>query len=215
MKQSEIQRFVKRKKKLRRNRNRKKKNIPLTPVKKIIVNNNSMVGMTKEEGIKQVYNGGGHVVILGAGASIASSLRNPEKNGKKLPSMNNFIEIVGLQDIVDRVPDNLKATNFEKLYSNLHNDNPNSEFIKEIEKRVFDYFSSMKLPDEPTIYDYLVLSLRAKDAIATFNWDPFLYQAWCRCRQYTDDLPPDILPTWECFYWLGFDRKKIWTNGDV
>lgn len=87
--------------------------------------------------------------------------------------MNNFIEIVGLQDIVDKIPDNLKATNFEELYSNLHNDNPDSEFIKEIEKRVFAYFNSMELPNEPTVYDYLVLSLRAKDAIATFNWDPF------------------------------------------
>lgn len=40
------------------------------------------MGMTKEEGIKQVYNGGGHVVILGAGASIASSLRNSEKKAR-------------------------------------------------------------------------------------------------------------------------------------
>jgi len=154
------------------------------------IKNSNNMGMTKEEGIKQVYGGGGHVVILGAGASIASSLRNPEKNSKKLPSMNNFIEIVGLQDIVDKIPENLKATNFEELYSNLHNDNPDSEFIKEIEKRVFDYFYSMQLPDEPTVYDYLVLSLRSKDAIATFNWDPFLYQAWCRCMKCTKDLPP-------------------------
>jgi hypothetical protein len=35
----------------------------------------------------------------------------------------------------------------------------------------------MELPDEPTIYDHLVLSLRNKDFIATFNWDPFLVQA--------------------------------------
>lgn len=193
MKQNDYQRWVKRKKRLRRRRRKKRKlknkNTPLISIKNISINSNSM-GMTKEEGIKQVYNGGGHVVILGAGASIASSLRNSEKKGKSLPSMNNFIELVGLQDIVDKVPDDLKATNFEELYSNLHNADPNSEFIKEIEKRVFDYFSSMELPDEPTIYDYLVLSLRSKDAIATFNWDPFLYQAWCRCRKYTNDLPP-------------------------
>lgn len=35
----------------------------------------------------------------------------------------------------------------------------------------------MQLPDCPTIYDHLVLSLRDKDAIATFNWDPLLPQA--------------------------------------
>jgi hypothetical protein len=180
-----------------RRRDKVGKCMPDNKVKKEVDNKNNNVNipehrtddMTKEEGIKQVYNGGRHIVILGAGASIASSLRNPEKNEKKLPSMNNFIKIVGLQDIVDKVPDNLKATNFEELYSNLHNDDPNSEFIKEIEKRVFNYFNSMRLPDEPTIYDYLVLSLRTKDAIATFNWDPFLHQAWCRCRKYTTDLP--------------------------
>ena len=55
-----------------------------------------MAGMTKEEGIEQVFGGGGHVVILGAGASIASTLRNPERHGKLLPSMDNFIELVGL-----------------------------------------------------------------------------------------------------------------------
>jgi hypothetical protein len=30
------------------------------------------------------------VVILGAGASIASTLRNPEPSGKRLPIMNDF-----------------------------------------------------------------------------------------------------------------------------
>jgi len=148
-----------------------------------------MTGMTIEEGVNQVYGGGGHVVILGAGASIASTIRNPEKNGKKLPSMDNFIKIVGLTDLIDKIPENLVATNFETLYTNLHNDNPNSELIQEIEKRIQAYFGDMELPDEPTIYDYLVLSLRKKDLIATFNWDPFLYQAWVRIGKFTNDLP--------------------------
>jgi hypothetical protein len=145
--------------------------------------------MTIEQGINQVYAGGGHVVILGAGASIASTIRNPEKNGKKLPSMDNFVEIVGLTDLMELVPEKLKANNFETLYTNLHNENPNSELLKEIERRIKLYFGDMQLPDEPTIYDYLVLSLRGKDLIATFNWDPFLYQAWVRNRKLTYDLP--------------------------
>jgi hypothetical protein len=32
----------------------------------------------------------------------------------------------------------------------------------------------LELPDHPTVYDHLLLSLRKKDAIFTFNWDPFL-----------------------------------------
>lgn len=148
-----------------------------------------MTGMTKEEGINQVYGGGGHVVILGAGASIASTYRNPEKNGKRLPSMDNFIEVVGLDDLIDQIPEELRAKNFETLYGNLHNHDPESEILTEIESRIQDYFGNMQLPNEPTIYDYLVLSLRGKDLIATFNWDPFLYQAWIRNGEFTKDLP--------------------------
>lgn len=144
---------------------------------------------TKEDRIKTVYGGGGHVVILGAGASIASTIRNPEPNGKRLPSMNNFIDIVGLSDIVDSLPENLKAKNFEQLYTNLHNNNPNSDEILEIQNRVYNYFKDMKLPEnEATIYDFLVLSLRPRDLIATFNWDPFLYQAFCR-NSHIADMP--------------------------
>jgi len=117
-----------------------------------------MKGMTKEEGINQVFEGGGHVVILGAGASIASTFRNSEKTGKRLPSMDNFSDIVGLKDIIDKVPKNLKDSNFEKLYGNLHIDNPDSGLLREIEDRIKEYFGNMQLPDEPTIYDYLVLS---------------------------------------------------------
>lgn len=145
--------------------------------------------MTKEEGIQQVYGGGGHVVILGAGASIASTLRNSEKKGKKLPSMDNFIDVVGLKDLTDKIPENLKADNFETLYTNLHNDDSDSELLKEIEIRIQAYFGDMKLPDEPTIYDYLILALRNKDLVATFNWDPFLYQAWVRNREFTKNQP--------------------------
>jgi hypothetical protein len=138
------------------------------------------LGHTKEDRIKTVYGGGGHVVILGAGASIAANKRNPLPNGKHLPSMDNFIEVVGLSDIVDGLPGNLKAKNFEELYSNLYSDDPASKEIKEIEKRVYAYFKDMRLPNEPTIYDYLILALRSRDVIATFNWDPFLYQAFSR-----------------------------------
>jgi hypothetical protein len=58
-----------------------------------------------------------------------------------------------------------------------------------IGQKVFDYFSALRLPDTPTIYDYLLLALRPKDLIATFNWDPFLFQAFLRNRRFTDALP--------------------------
>ena len=45
------------------------------------------------------------------------------------------------------------------------------------------------MPPRPTIYDQLVLSLRDQDVIATFNWDPFLIQAWRRNAGKVPSLP--------------------------
>lgn len=143
-------------------------------------------GKTKEDRVNTVYGGGGHVVILGAGASIASTLRNVEPNGKRLPSMDNFIEVVGLSDIVSKLPQEMQVKNFETLFSKLYAANPEAEELEEIQSRVYDYFHDMELPSVPTLYDYLVLSLRPRDLIATFNWDPFLYQAYCRNSDFAD-----------------------------
>lgn len=133
--------------------------------------------------IKDVaFPGGGHLVILGAGASIASTLLDPEKKGKRLPSMKDLPKVIDMSDLIITVPDELKAENFEQLYSNIYSRNSSSPILLEMNKRVYEYFSTMELPDKPTIYDYLVMALRPKDLIVTFNWDPFLYQAWCRNR---------------------------------
>jgi hypothetical protein len=72
--------------------------------------------------------------------------------------------------------------NFEAIYSELNEDPRNLETIKTINDKLYDYFRSVEIPDQPTIYDYLILSLRRKDAIATFNWDPLLVQAYMRAQ---------------------------------
>ena len=127
-----------------------------------------------------VFDGGSHMVILGAGASIASTLLNPEKNGIKLPSMNDLPVVIPMEDLLSNVRKELLCDNFEQLYTNLYRDNRNNPILKEINERVYTYFAAMQLPDCPTIYDYLIMALRSKDLIVTFNWDPFLYQAYCR-----------------------------------
>jgi hypothetical protein len=139
--------------------------------------------MTRQEEIERVHAGGNHLIILGAGASLASNLRNPEKNGNQLPLMNNIVEIVGLKDIVTRLPKEVQSyeNQFELLFSKLFEDERFEEERIEIEQRIYEYFEKLELPDEPTIYDYLIISLRhKKDVIATFNWDPFLFQAYNR-----------------------------------
>ncbi|HAS6248843.1 TPA: hypothetical protein I7203_21125 [Vibrio vulnificus] len=120
-----------------------------------------------------------HVVILGAGASYAA-FPNGDKNGRRLPLMNNFIEILGLESLINSTGLSFPSNNFEDIYSTIYESDLHKDVCFELESAVYNYFSEMELPDEPTIYDHLVLSLRRKDTIATFNWDPFLTQALVR-----------------------------------
>ena len=123
-----------------------------------------------------------HVVILGAGASLATCSEG-DCDGKKLPLMNNFVETVGLEAILKEYGVVYKGRNFEDIYSDLYEKEYN-DLTEEIEALVVDYFRKLKLPPYPTIYDHLVLSLREKDIIATFNWDPLLYQACWRNHEH-------------------------------
>jgi hypothetical protein len=57
----------------------------------------------------------------------------------------------------------------------VYSDPAHRGLTQKIENAGHEYFSSLELPDYPTVYDHLLLSLRRKDAIFTFNWDPFLF----------------------------------------
>jgi hypothetical protein len=70
--------------------------------------------------------------------------------------------------------------NFEELYARLASEKRQRQLTRQIESRVREYFEELRLPAAPTLYDHLVLSLRPNDVIATFNWDPFLFDACAR-----------------------------------
>ncbi len=57
--------------------------------------------VTKSEEIGQVNVSRPHIVILGAGASRATCLSG-DANGKQLPVMEDLVEVVGLQDLLER-----------------------------------------------------------------------------------------------------------------
>lgn len=135
-----------------------------------------------DEQIKNPNLGIHHLVILGAGASRAAC-PNGDRNGKKLPLMNEMGEIININSILTNFGFRYDGGNFEEFYSNFIIKQNNPELISEIERAIYNYFSSLVIPDEPTIYDYLILSLREKDVIATFNWDPLLFQA-CQRNKY-------------------------------
>ncbi len=120
-----------------------------------------------------------HIVVLGAGASVAVCLQG-DRNGRKLPVMDNLIEVLGLQGILAKADISSRSKNFEELYDDLASNKKYRPIAKDTEERIYHYFSEIEIPDEPTIYDYLILSLRKKDLIVSFNWDPLLLQAYRR-----------------------------------
>jgi hypothetical protein len=139
-----------------------------------------MFESTIEEEVEDVSMKRPHVVVLGAGASRAAC-PNGDKNGNKLPLMMDFSSIVGLDEQLRKWNINSNV-NFEDLFSDLY-ESGKKEKVETLEDRIQNYFKKLELPDTPTIYDHLVLSLREKDVIATFNWDPFLIQSYVRNRR--------------------------------
>lgn len=141
--------------------------------------NQTEMEFTKEQEIEQIKMGKPHVVILGAGASYAA-FPNGDRNDKKLPLMNTLVNTLGLDDILKSSGLNFHSTNFEDIYDQLYKSKQHEKLTTDLENVINAYFSSLEMSDEPTIYDHLLLSLRNKDIVATFNWDPFLLQAYRR-----------------------------------
>ena len=130
---------------------------------------------------------GAHVVILGAGASLAA-FPDGDAKGLRLPLMDDLVSTLGLAPLLKAHGVTNGTENFESLYARLCADPARNWLRAELERQISGYFSGLSLPDAPTLYDQLLLSLRPKDAVLTFNWDPFLYDAWVRNRGL--GLPP-------------------------
>lgn len=129
-----------------------------------------------------------HLVILGAGATRATIPQN-DKNGLEAPVMDNFLETLQLTNLLKDIKLHTTSKNIENIYSELYDRKECNEVRNILEENILKYFRKFQLPDHPTIYDYLILSLRDKDCIASFNWDGLLLQAYNRIRKITDNLP--------------------------
>ena len=75
--------------------------------------------VSAEQEIQQVEMERPHVVILGAGASYAT-LPSGDKNGTRLPLMNNFVDVLGLDDLLAKTGIDYKNRNFEEIYDQLY-----------------------------------------------------------------------------------------------
>ena len=102
--------------------------------------------------------------------------------------MKGLIDKLNMSDVLGDITLQTKSDNLEDIYSELYSRSDCENIVHELENRIYRYFASLELPDTPTIYDFLVLSLTEKDVIATFNWDPLLLQAYVRCNRFTSNL---------------------------
>jgi hypothetical protein len=126
--------------------------------------------------------------ILGAGATKAT-IPNGDKYGRQSPVMENFLREIGIESLLNGVKLRTKSHNIEAIYSELVTKPEYTDIVTKIEEGIVTHYRQMQIPDAPTLYDYLILSLRKKDCIATFNWDPLLIQAYNRVNKITHDLP--------------------------
>lgn len=133
-----------------------------------------------------------HVVIVGAGASIAAC--KVDKNGREVPLLKNIHNVLGLTDELKKYGfTDEEMSDFELLYSSIYDRKEYTSLTRYLEEEVRKYFKQLQIPDKPTYYDYLILSLTEKDAIISFNWDPFLMQAYRRNLS-VGNLPVLIFP---------------------
>jgi len=93
--------------------------------------------------------------------------------------MNDIVDLLDLREILPPVLLE-QACDFESLYDHLADTPEFEDLVDLLETSVREYFVDLLLPSTATMYDRLILSLRPKDVIATFNWDPFLIQAYRR-----------------------------------
>ena len=162
------------------------------------------VAVKKEKLIQSPSEVRPHVVLLGAGASQAA-FPNGDRSGHSLPLMNDLVDVVGLRPLIEQAGEKFdNEENFEKFYFKIASDPTFSNLKTVIENKIRDYFSSLRMPASTTIYDYLLLSLRRKDAIFTFNWGPFLFDAYIRNR--------NIAPLPEIFFLHGNVRIGMCPN---
>lgn len=154
-----------------------------------------------------------HVVILGSGASRASFPQG-DKNGRILPLMNDFIDILNLSPILGKTDIEYKNENFENVYGMICDRKEYESVRQELENAVSDYFSLLEISKSPCIYDYLVLSLREKDIIATFNWDPFLIQAYVRNKRRFKFLPHILFLHGNVAIGFCIEDRELGINGD-
>lgn len=130
-----------------------------------------------------------HLVILGAGATCAA-YPDGDLNGSPIPGMDGFMQKTGLIEKFPGVREEIEAEpNLEKLFSKWNDAPERLNLRRRLENEIYEYMSNLR-PRGEDLYSKLLSGLTDRDVIATFNWDPFLAEAYEKVSiSITHDLP--------------------------
>ena len=150
-----------------------------------------------------------HVVILGAGASRAA-FPHGDAQSTFVPLMSELDRVAGngWRSLIEEAQP--LGDNFEERFAYLKESGRYTDRVAEVEADLASYFGAMTLPDEPTLYDHMVLGLRGQDTIATFNWDPFLLLAYKRhVSRFSTGRLPDLRFLHGCVVYASCEEHDV------
>ncbi|WP_367317520.1 hypothetical protein ABF162_25405 (plasmid) [Vibrio coralliilyticus] len=150
---------------------------------------------------ERAYKSRPHVVLLGAGASVAAIPRG-DKNGMKTSVMDGFLEKLGLSEVITDLNLVTQSDNLEDIYSEIAERDEYADVRSELDTRIRNYFSEFEIPDEPTIYDFLLLSLRKKDSNSNIQLGPSATSGLSKNRQNYYRFTRFSVLTRQCLGWI-------------
>ncbi|MCH9008527.1 hypothetical protein IIA29_11075, partial [candidate division KSB1 bacterium] len=84
------------------------------------------------------------IVILGAGASVAAFPAG-DKNGRTLPLMNDFTQILNLGPLFEEYEIEYVGRNFEEIYDEIHSAPGKKRLVQAVNRVVEEYFSEFQI----------------------------------------------------------------------
>jgi hypothetical protein len=127
---------------------------------------------SKEDEAKQVAMERPHVVILGAGASLAT-FPNGDRTGRKLPLMDNLVAELGLENLIARSGITFDRNNFEAIYSKLFEDDTQVALREQIE----------------------IIDVKDEDELDR-TWRPFIHTHHRDIHTRANNPPADFYDSW-------------------
>ena len=98
--------------------------------------------MNRYDAFEKSYKERPHVVIIGAGASVAA-IPNGDKNGLKTSVMDGFLKKLGMEETIKNLNLDTKSENLEDIYSELFEKDEYADIRNKLDEEIRKYFSKV------------------------------------------------------------------------